>query len=332
MKNKNEELNSVFNQLMGDYKTLRHSLDDIYNQSQNIRVLSFNSAIEAARAGHAGSGFRIISEEIRNFSEKNDTGTRSCNTLVDNIERGMYDLIGIRTADVAFDTIDKIDRNLFERYCDVQAWASFGRIIDACTAGNAESRRVAEAILEHMVTIYEVYHDALLVDMAGTVMCAATGKTYAGTNVSDREWFKSVCSEKKPVYSDMYYSPSRKTYTVAYTSPVFATDGRMVGVLSTRFNWQFILNIVDQSKVSGSGEIYVITKNGLVIGSRDRSAILKRSMIDTEAYRQLSNGTPYGFYHTKISGGNLAVYGFAHTNGYNAYPGKNWSVIIRESY
>ena len=59
------ELGIVFNKLLSDYGMLRNSLKEIENQSQNIRILSFNSSIEAARAGNAGKGFHIISQEIR---------------------------------------------------------------------------------------------------------------------------------------------------------------------------------------------------------------------------------------------------------------------------
>ncbi|MCK9170033.1 MAG: methyl-accepting chemotaxis protein [Treponema sp.] len=331
-KNQTEELNVVFNKLIVDYKTLRLSLADIYNQSQNIRVLSFNSAIEAARAGQAGSGFKIISEEIRNISEKNDAGSQASNAVVDSIEKKMYDLIGIRTADVAFDIIDKIDRNLFERYCDVQAWATFGKIIDACSMPSEETYEKAQNVLERMVRIYEVYHDAILTDMNGIVICAGVRKELRGADLSNREWFKTVCAEKKIIYSDMYYSSSRKTWAVAYTCPVIGADGSMIGVLSTRFNWQYILNIVDESKVSPTGEICVINSEGTVIASRNRSDILKRNLSDTEAFHQLSSDIPYGFCYTKNAGSSFSVFGFAHTCGYNSYPGKNWSVIIREEY
>lgn len=52
----------------------------------------------------------------------------------------MHKLIGIRTAEIAFDTIDKVDRNLFERYCDVQVWATFGKII-ACPENPSEENQ-----------------------------------------------------------------------------------------------------------------------------------------------------------------------------------------------
>ena len=95
---KSEKLSTVFDGLIQDYESLHSSLNEIYNESQNIRILSFNSSIEAARAGTVGKGFRVIANEIKNISEKNDTQNQTCQKVVDQIEIKMHKLIGIRTA------------------------------------------------------------------------------------------------------------------------------------------------------------------------------------------------------------------------------------------
>ncbi|OLN31155.1 hypothetical protein DSOL_2765 [Desulfosporosinus metallidurans] len=69
-------------------------IESIRQIAQHTNLLSLNSAIEAARAGEAGRGFSVVADEV----------------------------MAVRTADVAYDIIDKIDRNLFERNCDAQAW------------------------------------------------------------------------------------------------------------------------------------------------------------------------------------------------------------------
>lgn len=46
---------------------------NITEVSDKIRILSFNASIEAARAGKAGSGFRVIAGEIKNLSANTDS-------------------------------------------------------------------------------------------------------------------------------------------------------------------------------------------------------------------------------------------------------------------
>ena len=46
---------------------------NITEVSDKIRILSFNASIEAARAGKAGSGFRVIATEIKNLSANTDS-------------------------------------------------------------------------------------------------------------------------------------------------------------------------------------------------------------------------------------------------------------------
>lgn len=56
---------------------------DIGEISEQIRILSFNASVEAARAGSAGAGFRVIAGEIKRLSA--DTGTR-----LEEIKKNLY--------------------------------------------------------------------------------------------------------------------------------------------------------------------------------------------------------------------------------------------------
>ena len=326
-----EKLSTVFDELIQNYGSLRSSLNEIYNESQNIRILSFNSSIEAARAGEVGKGFRVISNEIKNISEKSDSQNHLCQEIVDQIETKMHKLIGIRTAEMAFDTIDKVDRNLFERYCDVQAWATFGKII-ACLENPSEEKRIsAEHTIENLVRIYEVYHDIILTDLNGTVLCVGINKNLRGKSMQGKSWFKETLKDKTTTYTDMYYSESIKDWTVAYSCPVRAQNGDILGIISTRFNWKFILNIISSAKVSYSGEIFIINKDGLVIASKNKDDILKKRLSTWEAFEHIFHGQTMGFY-TKKAAKTLEVFGYAKTPGYNSYQGKEWSVVIKENY
>lgn len=96
--------------------------------AQHTNLLSLNSAIEAARAGEAGRGFSVIADEIKKLATRSLASTKESTKIIENIQSKANEVMAVRTADVAFDTIDKIDRNLFERNCDAQAWAGFDKV------------------------------------------------------------------------------------------------------------------------------------------------------------------------------------------------------------
>ncbi len=325
-------MSALFQTLIQNYGSLRAALDTIYQLSQNIRLLSFNSSVEAARAGQAGRGFRIIAGEIKKFSEKSDESNKLCGDVVNTIEGGMQQLIGVRTADMAFDLIDKIDRNLFERNCDVQAWATFGKIISALESPSAASLQSAREILSNLVKIYEVYLDIVLCDLSGKVVCTGVTSVLEGTDVSEREWFRRTVESGKVYVTDMYHSATLNAQTVAYSCPVCSLSGQLLGVISTRFNWKFIYDIVDKAMIGRDGEIYVVNKQGTVIASKNKGDVLNKSLSALPAMTRLQNGTDYGYDIDAQKDGKLAVFGFARTQGYNAYRGKDWSVIVREIY
>lgn len=64
----------------------------ITDVSEKIRILSFNASIEAARAGKAGSGFRVIANEIKNLSALTESYlTQIWDTLKET--QGVFDAI-----------------------------------------------------------------------------------------------------------------------------------------------------------------------------------------------------------------------------------------------
>jgi hypothetical protein len=131
--------------------------------------------------------------------------------------------------------------------------------------------------------------------------------------------------------SDLYLSSLDSLYTVAYTCPIVNEEGETLGYFSTRFNWNFIYDIIDTARIGQNGEIFVVNKEGYVIASRNRKGILKENLMHLEAAQRAIRGETYGFILEKNVSGNSKIYGYAHTRGYNAYRGKNWSAIICET-
>ncbi|MGL4344161.1 MAG: methyl-accepting chemotaxis protein [Cellulosilyticaceae bacterium] len=62
-------IRGVIGVLVDDLKDINHFAEVIKGMARQTSMLSFNATIEAARAGDAGKGFKVVADEIRKLSE-----------------------------------------------------------------------------------------------------------------------------------------------------------------------------------------------------------------------------------------------------------------------
>lgn len=320
--------------LLSELKAANHEMRQVVNAIQEIakqtNLLSLNSAIEAARAGEAGRGFSVVADEIKKLATRSFDSTKESTKIIENIQTKANQVMAVRTADMAYDTIDKVDRNLFERNCDAQAWASFDKVKNCFSTTLPGNIQEANELLKTLVDIYEVYFDLYVLDTEGTILAAGVHRELISTNVADRDWFKEAKLANTISVTDLYFSAVENRHTVAYSCPIRNDAGQIVGYFSSRFNWDFIYDILDSARIGQTGDIWIINKDGYVIACRSRSGILVDNLKHLEAGKRCLKGETYGYTLEVDQWGNGKIHGYAHTRGYNAYKGKNWSAIISE--
>lgn len=331
------ENNLVFDAsvLIGELKSASNEMGQVIHSIREIaartNLLSLNSAIEAARAGEAGRGFSVVAAEIKKLANSSLASTKESTKIIENIQNKANEVMAIRTADVAYDTIDKIDRNLFERNCDAQAWASFDKVKNCFHSADPAKIAAANELLKKLIDIYEVYLDLYVLDPEGKIVAAGVHRELIGQAFKDKAWFQEAKAAGSISVSDLYYSSVLKNHTVAYTCPIRSERGDILGYFSTRFNWNFIYDIIDSARIGQNGDIFIINKHGYVIACRSRKGILIDNLNHLEAVQRAKRGETYGYVFENNYTGNHKIYGYAHTRGYNAYKGKAWSAIICES-
>lgn len=71
--------------IQGDMKNVNAITDIINGISEQINLLAFNAAIEAASAGEAGRGFNVIASEVRKLSDKSKESARNIYTIINRL-------------------------------------------------------------------------------------------------------------------------------------------------------------------------------------------------------------------------------------------------------
>jgi len=131
------------------------SIQKITNQ---MKMLALNALIESSRAGAQGAGFAVVAQEVRNVGQQVETIARELESQLTNRTGNLMTSIaqmadrsrGERMVDLSLNAIELIDRNLYERTCDVRWWATDSAVVDCAAA--PEAAAVAHAsVLQELV-------------------------------------------------------------------------------------------------------------------------------------------------------------------------------------
>ena len=181
---------------------MNNSLRQIDDINMQVRLLSFNAQVQAAKAGEAGRTFSVVANEIGNLSTKTAGVAESLaaqtsqdiKQLAEISEQLASEVSGNRLVDLALTNIDLIDRNLYERSCDVRWWATDASAVDALSNPTPEKRAHASKRLGVILDAYTVYYDIVLCDLHGNVVANGRPDRFrsAGLNVSASAWFQEA--------------------------------------------------------------------------------------------------------------------------------------------
>jgi hypothetical protein len=182
---------------------VRRATEDIAKINDRTRLLSFNARIEAARAGgSAALAFGVVASAIRDLSEKTSvvadgmaSDTRDAIGELTRISKTLATHVrGTRLSDLALTNIELIDRNLYERSCDVRWWATDSSMVDALAAKTPDAYRFCSERLGVILNSYTVYLDLVVCDLAGTVVANGRPRRYPSTGMScaGAPWFTAA--------------------------------------------------------------------------------------------------------------------------------------------
>ena len=339
-KKNNVTLSELIELTNGLRATTVGKIKDIQKITGMLRMLALNAMIESARAGDQGRGFSVVAAEVREIAGnvgliseqlQKQLGTQ-IDTLSDRTELMANSAAGSRMVDLALNAIEIMDRNLYERTCDVRWWATDSAVVDCAVGPTTETSAYACKRLGIILNAYTVYLDLWLCDLDGKVIANGRPDQYAvrGLDVSQESWFvqaKRLASGDEYAVGDVSECTGLKGADVAtYAASVRAggeSHGAPLGVLAIHFDWapqaQSIVQGVriEPEERDRTAVLLLDAKHRIIASSQEAKTLHKHFPIET-------GGRSQGFY-TRTDGSTVA---FHATPGYETYRGLGWHGVI----
>lgn len=321
---------------------VRKKVEQISTVTKQTKMLALNALIESTRAGEQGKGFAVVAKEVRLISDtinqyvdeltkQLDDKTAQLNTLGASL---VTDLRGTRLADLASNMIDIIDRNLYERSCDVRWWATDSAIVDCVADPTPEKCVYASKRLGVILDAYTVYLDLWIVDKSGKVLASGRPNRYSqvlGSSVENQSWFRDAMNSRDGgefAVADVSVNGRLDNLPVATYSAAIRengdTNGAVLGVLGIFFDWEKqaktvveSVNLKDEEK--GITRCMLIDSKFRVIAASDGRGLLEE-VLPLKANAKQGN-------YADGSGNNI---GYAQTKGYETYAGLGWYGVVSQ--
>jgi hypothetical protein len=335
-------------------RSIGHRLGDsigaIEHVNDDIHVLSINAKIQAARAGSAGAGFAVVADEVRKLVSRTQGITANLQTQVEKTLDELMDMNevlghrvrGQRLAQVASTAIDIVDRNLYERSCDVRWWATEDALVRALTHRTPQNLRHASRRLGIILDSYTVYLDLVLCDLNGQVVAHGRPDKWnsEGMDVASRLWFtgaRATASGTEFGFEGVHPSALVGGKPVLVYSCLVRkggeTDGDPVGVLGIVFDWEALGTVVaDQAAKTLASEtnravtVALAYPDGTVVASSDRKAVGARATLGS--WDQVG-AKPTGFLDTTGAQNKPVLAGYAASAGFETYK-TGWFAVAWE--
>ena len=312
----------------------KRKISDLDQIMLHTRILSMNARLEAARAGEVGKSFAVVAQEMGSVANRVTTLSASLHSgIAEDAARirtagqdMALDFRGSRFADLASNAVEIMDRNLYERSCDVRWWATDSAVVDVLAAYSAETRAYATSRLATILRSYTVYLDLWIADSSGRVVANGRPDRYPnalGLDVSREEWFKKGMATRDGdsfEVCDVAACPTLDGAQVAtYSTTIRSggeTNGRPLGVLGIFFDWSPQAQTIVGGVNLGEGE--QVSTRVMLLDSRFR--IIASTQPETIGRSfPLRPTSERGYYR---DGERLIGYGL--TPGYETYKGLGW--------
>jgi hypothetical protein len=322
--------------------------NEIASVDLQTRLLSINAQIEAARAGSTGAAFGVVASEMVELSRRTASiasrlrsETHEALTELTAISRRLAtEVRGSRLANLALTNIDLIDRNLYERSCDVRWWATDAAVVAAVADPGNEAANYAGRRLGVILDAYTVYFDIVLLDLAGCVVANGRPERFRsqGGVHAEASWFRAALAHTSgnefgfvgPFPTPLAGGERALVYSCRVAEGGEA-HGPALGVLGVVFRWDALATtIVRNTPVDAADRPFtravIVDAAGRILADSANDAGDKLDLPDRERLFAETRG-----FREVSLGGTEHLVGHARAPGYEGYTTGWHSLVLQQA-
>lgn len=224
------------------------------------------------------------------------------------MSNSFVDALNKKIESVTIDIMDKVDRNLFERYGDVQAFGynTIAQDKSYWYQQGAEKNAIV-SVMNSYVVAYGMYYLTILVDLEGKVIAVndldRSGKKIDSNfiydqNFANEKWFKDAVADNfwtaegalsGTVVSDIYVDQNViKTYadqglSLGFSAPVKDAAGNVIAIWNNVFRFDVVEQIIFDSYLNlekqgyKTAQLTLLSSDGTVLVDYDPNALGDKS-------------------------------------------------------
>ena len=327
---------------VGVNRVAQEKIGRIQQITAQAKILALNALIEAARAGEHGRGFSVVAQEVRAIGAEVENLASELETQLSGRIVALQDAVnamathaqGERLVDLALNAVELIDRNLYERTCDVRWWATDAAVVACAAEPGAAASAYASERLGVILSAYTVYLDLWLCDRDGLVLATGRPDRYPGVcgqSVANEPWFREAAALRS---GDDYVSANvrregrlKDAQVATYCASIREggrADAPPCGVLAIHFDWEpqaraIVAGVRVAPEDRARTRVLLVDANRRVLAASDDRGLL------TETLAVDPRGRESGVERDGRSGTVTAFHG---TPGYETYRGLGWYGMI----
>ena len=244
--------------------------------------------------------------------------------------------------------LDKLDRNFYERFGDVQAFA-YNRLAVAAATNDTSSHELQD-FMNTMTAYYVLYDLMMIVNKEGKVIAVNTTDKQGqpinstpltnGRNFARETWFKACVSGAGPEggawYSDFTANPEvariygGNGYGLGFAAPIRNGYGQVIGVWYNFASWKEITGDIRSAaeeellKNRQKAHVLLTRTTGEIIDATNPALVAKRVKMEEPAAAQ--DDTDVAFLDPERTYGDY-VAGWATAQGAYTYKGNRWRAV-----